>query len=160
MADVLSLLQIFFREAWMTLASVLLAFVLLAALAQILRVSSSAVIGANLWVAEGVSGIAGLAILGLFAFLGIPQIVKAALASVPSGGGCGPIGELGSLSAGIIGGLAAIRMLRALFMSVVSASVGGGGGMAQALLECGEALFGMLLAALAVPLSAWFLGAC
>ena len=64
------------------------------------------------------------------------------------------------LSAGLIGGLASLRMLKALFASVVSASVGGGGGMAQALIECAEALFGMLLAALAMPLSAWFLGAC
>jgi len=160
MAEALSLLQTFFREAWLALSGLLLAFVLLAALAHILRVSSSAVIGANLWVAEGLAGIAGVVLLGLFAFLGVPQLVKAALAAIPSGGGCGPIGELGSLSAGLIGGLASLRMLKALFVSVLSASVGGGGSMAQALIECAEALFGMLLAALAMPLSAWFLGAC
>jgi hypothetical protein len=159
MAEALSLLQTFFREAWLALSGLLLAFVLLAALAHILRVSSSAVIGANRWVAEGLAGIAGVVLLGLFAFLGVPQLVKAALAAIPSGG-CGPIGELGSLSAGLIGGLASLRMLKALFASVISASVGGGGGMAQALIECAEALFGMLLAALAMPLSAWFLGAC
>lgn len=160
MGEALSLLQTFFREAWVALASVLLAFVLLAALAQVLRVSSSAVIGANLWVAEGIAGVAGVVTLGLFAFLGVPQIVKAALGSIPHGGGCGPIGELGSLSAGIVGGLGGLRMLKALFASVVSASVGGSSSMAQALIECAETLFGMLLAALALPLAAWFLGTC
>jgi hypothetical protein len=160
MADALALLQTFFREAWLALAGVFLAFVLLAALAQVLRVSSGALLGANLWVWEGVAGMAGVVLLAFFAFLGVPQIVRAGLSAIPSGGGCGPVGELGSLSAGLIGGLAAMRMLKALFASTLSAAVGGGGGMAQALIECAEALFGMLLASLAIPLSAWFLGAC
>jgi hypothetical protein len=160
MAEALALLQTFFREAWTALVAVLLALALLAALAQVLRVTSSSVIGANLWVAEGLAGVAGVVILALFAFLGVPQLVKAALAAIPSGGGCGPIGELGSLSAGMIGGLGAIRMLKALLTSVVSAAVGGSSSMAQALVECAETLFGMLLATLAVPLAAYFLGAC
>lgn len=160
MAEALSLLQTLFREAWTALAGVLLAFVLLAALAQVLRVSSASVIGANLWVAEGMAGMAGVVLLALFAFLGVPQIVQAALSAMPSGGGCGPIGDLGKLSAGLIGGLAALRMLKALVVSTFSAAVGSGGGMAQALGETAEALFGMLLASLAVPLAAWFLGAC
>lgn len=160
MADALSILQAFFREAWVALTGVLLAFALLAALAQILRVTSSSVIGANLWVAEGIAGIAGVVFLALFAFLGVPQLVNAALASIPGGNGCGPIGELGSLSAGMIGALAALRMLKAVFLSTVSVAVGGSGGMSQALIECGEALFGMLVAGLAVPLAARFLGAC
>lgn len=160
MAEAGTLLQAFFREAWSALAGLILALALLAALTQVLRVSSSAVLGANLWVAEGLAGIAGVLLLALFAFLGVPQLVSAAVGSLPSGGGCGPIGELGSFSAGLIGGLGAIRMLKALLTSLISAAVGGSGGMAQALLECGEALFGMLLAALAVPLGAHFLGAC
>ncbi len=160
MAEALTLLQTFFREAWTALAGILLAFALLAALAQVLRVSSGAVIGANLWVWEGVAGMAGVILLALFAFLGVPQIVKAALVSLPSGKGCGPIGELGTFSAGLIGGLAAIRMFKALLSSTFSAAIGGGGGMAQALGETAEALFGMLLASLAVPVAAWFLGAC
>jgi len=160
MADALSLLQTFFREAWTALVGVLLAFALLAALAQVLRVSTGAVIGANLWVWQGVAGMAGVVLLALFAFLGVPQIVRATLAAMPSGGGCGPIGELGTFSAGLIGGLAALRMLKALLSSTLSAAIGGSGGMAQALGETAEALFGMLLAALAVPAAAWFLGAC
>ena len=160
MAEALAVVQAFFREAWVALVGVFLALALLAMLVQVLRVSSGSVIGANLWVWEGFSAIAGILLLAFFAFLGVPQIVKAALAAMPSGSGCGPIGELGSLSAGLIGALAALRMLKALFATAASAALGAGGGMAQALMECAEALFGMLLAALAVPLSAWFLGAC
>ena len=160
MTEALGVLQTFFREAWTALAGVFLALVLLAMLAQILRVSSASVIGANLWVWQGISALTGILILALFAFLGVPQIIQAALTAVPSGNGCGPIGELGSLSAGMIGGLAALRMLKALFVSAASAAVGGSGNMAQALTEAGEALVGMLLAGLAVPLAAWFLGAC
>ena len=165
MAEALGVLQTFFREAWTALAGIFLALVLLAMLAQILRVSSASVIGANLWVWQGISALTGILVLALFAFLGVPQIVQAALTAVPSGSdllgkSCGPIGELGSLSAGMIGGLAALRMLKALFISAASAAVGGSGNMAQALTEAGEALFGMLLAGLAVPLAAWFLGAC
>ena len=56
--------------------------------------------------------------------------------------------------------LAAVRMLKAAFISVVSASLGGTSTFSQALIECGEAIFGMLIAAAAIPLAAWFLGTC
>jgi hypothetical protein len=160
MAEALTLLQTFFREAWTALIGIFLAFALLAALTQVLRVTSGAVIGANLWIWQGVAGMAGVVILALFAFLGVPQIVKAALVALPSGYGCGPIGELGTFSAGLIGGLAALRILKAILSSTLSTAIGGGGGMAEALGETAEALFGMLLASLAFPMAAWFLGAC
>ena len=92
--------------------------------------------------------------------MGVPQIVKSVQAAIPTGGGCGPIGELGTFSAAIIGGLAGLRMLKAVFASVVSASLGGQVAMSGALIETAEALFGMLLAAAAVPVAAWFLGVC
>ena len=98
--------------------------------------------------------------LGLFAFLGIPQIVSALQSSLPGAGGCGPISELGTLASGLIGGLAALRMLKAAFTSMLSASIGGSSSFANALIECGEALFGMILASAAIPLAAWFLGTC
>jgi len=79
----------------MALAGAFLAFALLAALGQILRVSSASVLGANLWVWQAVSALASIIVLGLFAFLGIPTIVKALQSSLPAAGGCGPIGELG-----------------------------------------------------------------
>lgn len=150
----------FLREAWVALAGALLAFSLLAMLSQVLKVSSASVLGANLWVWESVSALLAVLILGLFGFLGIPQILTSIQSALPSGAGCGPIAELGGLSAGIIGGLAGLRMLKAVFSAVLSAAVGGQAAMSQALLESAEAVFGMLLAAAAIPVAAWFLGAC
>jgi hypothetical protein len=160
MSEVTSLLLIFLREAWVALAGALLAFALLAGIAQVLRVSSASVIGANLWVWESVSALAAIILLGLFAYLGVPQIVSALQSSLPNGGGCGPIGELGTLASSLIGGLAALRMLKATFGSVLSASLGGASTFANALIECGEAVFGMILAGTAIPLAAFFLGTC
>ena len=155
-----SLMLTFLREAWVALASAFVAFALLAGIAQILRVSSASVLGANLWVWESISALASIIVLGLFAFLGIPQIVSALEYSLPGGGGCGPIHELGALAATLIGGLAGLRMLKAAFASIFSASVGGSSTFANALIECGEAIFGMVLAVAAIPLAAFFLGTC
>ncbi len=160
MSDISSLLLTFLREAWMALAGAFTAFALLAGIAQMLRVSSASVLGANLWVWEAVSALLSIVVLGLFAFLGIPQIVSALQSSLPGAGGCGPINELGTLASGLIGGLAALRMLKAAFTSVLSATIGGASSFANALIECGEALFGMILASAAIPLAAWFLGTC
>jgi hypothetical protein len=51
-------------------------------------------------------------------------------------------------------------MLKAAFASMFSASVGGSSTFANALIECGEAIFGMVLAGAAIPLAAFFLGTC
>ena len=155
-----SLMLTFLREAWVALAGAFIAFALLAGIAQMLRVSSASVLGANLWVWESISALASIIVLGLFAFLGIPQIVRALQSSLPGTGGCGPIHELGTLASGLIGGLVALRMLKAAFASMFSASIGGSSTFANALIECGEAIFGMVLAGAAIPLAAFFLGTC
>ena len=160
MSEVSSLLITFLREAWISLVGAFLAFALLAGIAQILRVNSASVLGANLWVWESVSALLSIVILGLFAFLGIPQIVSALQSSLPGAGGCGPISELGTFASGLIGGLVALRMLKAAFTSMLSASIGGSSSFANALIECAEALFGMIIASAAIPLAAWFLGTC
>lgn len=155
-----SLLLAFLRQAWMTLAAAFLAFALLAGIAQLLRMSSAGVLGANRWMGESISALFAVLLLGLFAFLGVPQMVQALQATLPGAGGCGPISELGSFASGLIGGLAALRMLKAALVSALSASMGGTSTFASALIESAEALFGMLLAGAAIPLAAWFLGAC
>ncbi len=160
MTQASSILLIFLREAWIALAGAFLAFTLLAGIAQVLRVSSASVLGANLWVWEAVSALLSIVVIGLFAFLGIPQIVRALQSSLPGTGGCGPISELGTLASTLIGGLAALRMLKATFTSMLSASIGGASSFASTLIECGEALFGMILAGAAIPLAAFFLGTC
>ena len=108
MAEAGVTLLAFLREAWTALAGALLAFAILAMLAQVLKVSSAGVLGANLWVWEAVSAVIAVLALGLFGFLGVPQIIQGVEAAIPSGAGCGPISELGGLSAAIIGGLAGI----------------------------------------------------
>jgi hypothetical protein len=160
MSETASLLMEFMRLAWTALTGAFLAFALLAGLAQVLRVGSAGVLGANLWVWQSVSALLAVIVLALFAFLGIPQIVNALLVSLPSGAGCGPISSLGTYAAELIGGLAALRMLKAAFTGMLSASIGGASTFSQALIESGEAIFGMVLAGLAVPLAAWFLGTC
>ncbi len=160
MSTVTSVLLSFLRDAWIALAGAFLAFALLAAIAQVLRVSSASVLGANLWVWQSISALVSIIVLGLFAFLGIPEIVRSVQSSFPTAGGCGPIGELGTLAAGLIGGLAALRMLKAMFVSMFSASIGGSSSFANALIECAEAIFGMILASAAIPLAAYFLGTC
>ena len=160
MSEVAALFLSFLREAWLALAGAFIAFVLLACLAQVLRVSSASVLGANLWVWESVSALLSIVLIGLFAFIGIPQIVRALQSSLPSAGGCGPISELGTFASSLIGGLAALRMLKAAFVSVLSASIGGSSAFANALIECAEAMFGMILMSAAIPLAAWFLGTC
>ncbi len=160
MNEVSSILLTFLREAWTALAGAFLALTLLVGIAQILRVSSASVLGANLWVWEAVSALLSIVVIGLFAFLGIPQIVRALQSSLPGTRGCGPISELGTLASTLIGGLAALRMLKATFTSMLSASIGGASSFASALIECGEALFGMILAGAAIPLAAFFLGTC
>ena len=160
MSEVSSLLLTFLREAWVALAGAFVAFALLAGIAQVLRVSSASVLGANLWVWESISALISIVVLSLFAFLGIPQIVSALQSTLPSANSCGPISELGTLASGLIGGLAALRMLKAAFIAMFSASIGGSTSFTNALIESGEALFGMILASAAIPLAAWFLGTC
>jgi hypothetical protein len=148
------------REAWIALASALLVFVLLAILAQLLRASFASAIGTRFWVWEAASSGVALVALALFAFLGVPAILQAAQSVVPPGGGCGPIVNLGTLTAGIIAALAALRIIIALISSITAAAVGVGSSLAGALLETGEAVFGMVLASVAIPIAAQFLGGC
>ena len=160
MSSVADILLSIFREAWQVLVALTLAIGMLAGLAQILRLSAGTMIGANLWVWEAMAGISGVLMLVLFAFLGIPVLVEATSASIPGGAGCGPINDLGTFSAMLIAGLAGLRMLKATFMAVLAASAGGAINTSNALIEIAESMFGMLLASVAVPAAAIFLGAC
>ncbi|MBC8333697.1 MAG: hypothetical protein H8E29_00375 [Anaerolineales bacterium] len=160
MSSVGDILLGIFREAWQVLVILTLAIGMLAGLAQILRLSAGTMLGANLWVWEAMAGISGVLMLVLFAFLGIPVLVEATSSSIPGGAGCGPINDLGTFSAMLIAGLAGLRMLKATFLAVLAASAGGAINTSAALIEIAEAMFGMLLASVAVPVAAIFLGAC
>ncbi|MFQ5614850.1 MAG: hypothetical protein ACE5GO_00040 [Anaerolineales bacterium] len=154
------LLLTFFREAWLTLAGVLLLLVLMGILAQVLKASTAATLGTNYWVAQAVMAAGALVGLALFAFLGVPVIVAATLAALPESVGCGPLVDLGTLSASLVGALAGLRMLKALVSATAAAAAGGTNMFTTSLLEVGEALFGMILTAAVVPIAAHFLGVC
>lgn len=160
MIDVATILQGFFREAWIALTGALLAIILLAVLAQVLRASSASVIGARLWVWEAVSAGVTMLVLALYAFLGVPAIIQATQNSIPASGGCGPIGTLGTLAAGLIAALAGLRIAISLITSATTAAAGSSSSLAGALLETGEAIFGMVLASAAIPIASQFLGVC
>jgi hypothetical protein len=51
-------------------------------------------------------------------------------------------------------------MLKSLVTSAAAAALGGRSSLTGALLETGEAVLGMLLAAAASPVAAYFLGLC
>lgn len=160
MSTVSDILLDLLREAWAALAGGMIAIILLAVLAQVLRTASASVIGARFWVWDASLAIVGLVVLALFTFLGVPTLLHAAQDSIPSGGGCGPIADLGSLAAGLIAALAALRILKALVLSAAVAAVGGGSSLSRALLEAGEAVLGMVFASAALPIAAQFLGVC
>ncbi|MFH1633322.1 MAG: hypothetical protein ABIG63_04820 [Chloroflexota bacterium] len=148
------------RNGWIALVGALVAIALLALLAQALKTVSAGVIGANLFVYQAIAAFSGVLILALFGLLGVPALVRAAQTSLPASAGCGPINELGQLAIMLIGGLAALRMLRAVLAGVTMAAVGGGGGLSDALLEAGEAIVGMVVASAALPIATHFLGVC
>ena len=150
----------FLREAWLAMALALGIFIALGLLVQALKVSGASMLGTTYWAAQALAGGVGLLLLGLFAFLGIPAIVQGALAAIPGSAGCGPIADLGTLSAMLVGGLAGLRMMKSVLTASAAAAVGGSESMSRSLMGAGEALFGMLLAAAAIPIAAHFLGAC
>lgn len=157
MANAAEILLDILREAWIALAVAMLAFAVLAMLAQVLKTASGSVLGASLIVWEAVAALFGVLVLALFGFLGVPAIVSAAQSSIPSNAGSGPVTQLSQFCAALIGGIAALRMLRTAFTAIAYTAAGGSGRLADTLIESGEALFGMVLASMAIPIAAAFL---
>lgn len=70
--------------------------------------------------------------------------------------GMGPIVELEAVCLYLLSGLVALRILKAAFVSISAAAVGGSAPMAGALVEASEAILGMTLAAVALPIATHF----
>lgn len=159
MTDAAGLLAGLLREAWTAITVALVMLGLLALLAQALRGAGSAVIGSRYGLASASGSMVGIVFVLLFAALGLPALVEAGKSTVGTAGSCGPLVELGAAAGSLIAGLAALRMLvgvaRSLAGAVVSSETG-----AQALIEAGEALLGMLAAGLAGPVAGYLLGVC
>lgn len=146
------------RQGWATMAAFLVMIALLGGLAQVFKFTGGVFLGSGLWVSEAVASVFGVIVIALFGILAVPVLAGSAV--VAANVGCGPVIEIGQFSALVIGGIGSIRMLKGVLQAVVSASLGGSGGVSSALIEIAETLFGMLLITVAAPVGAAFFGAC
>jgi hypothetical protein len=154
-----NLLLMIFQQAWATMVALVVIIAALGGLAQAMKIVGGQMVGSPIWVGEAVVGVVGIVIIALVGFLAIPQIVRS-VNSPDAVVGCGPIVEIGQFSALLIGAIGSLRMLKAVFVAVASASLGGSGGVSTALIEIAEIIFGMLLITVAAPVAAAFFGAC
>jgi hypothetical protein len=154
-----SVLLMIFQQAWATMVALVVIIAALGGLAQVMKIVGGQMVGSPVWVGQAVVGVVGIAIIALVGFLAIPQIVRS-VNSPDAVVGCGPIVEIGQFSALLIGAIGSLRMLKAVFVAVASASLGGSGGVSTALIEIAEIIFGMLLITVAAPIAAAFFGAC
>ena len=146
------------RQGWAAMAAFLVVIALLGGLAQVFKFTSGVFLGSGIWVSEAVTGAVGVVVIALFGFMAIPVLAQSALVAAEVG--CGPAVEIGQFSAIVIGGIGSLRMLKGVLQAVVSATLGGSGGVSTALIEIAETLFGMLLITVAAPVAAAFFGAC
>ena len=161
MGDAYQIILNVLRQAWGALTLFIISAGVLAMLAKTLSTLGASIIGARIVVWESLASIAAVTILVLVAFVGIPPVVRAVATSIPGSPGCGPITELGTFASGLIAAIAGVRMMLAVARTVGGAAIGGMAEVSQALIEVVEALFGMLLAGIAIPLVAlFFTGGC
>ena len=158
MTEAGAILLSIFRQGWAAMAAFLVVIALLGGLAQVFKFTSGVFLGSGIWVSEAVTGALGVVVIALFGFMAIPVLAQSALVAAELG--CGPIVEIGQFSALVIGGIGSLRMLKGVLQAVVSATLGGSGGVSTALIEIAETLFGMLLITVAAPVAAAFFGAC
>jgi hypothetical protein len=158
MAEAGAILLSILRQGWAAMAAFLVVIALLGGLAQVFKFTSGVFLGSGIWVSEAVTGALGVVVIALFGFMAIPVLAQSALVAAEVG--CGPVVEIGQFSALVIGGIGSLRMLKGVLQAVVSATLGGSGGVSTALIEIAETLFGMLLITVAAPVAAAFFGAC
>jgi len=160
MSEALQIIQNVLRQAWVALTIFIVSVGALAMLAQVLRTIGASTIGARMWVYESIASITAILALVLVAFLAVPPVMKAVSASIPSSAGCGPISELGMLASGLIAAIVGVRILLSFARTIGGAALGGTAEISRALIEAVEALFGMLLAGVVIPLVSMFIGVC
>lgn len=158
MTEACAILLSILRQGWAAMAAFLVVIALLGGLAQVFKFTSGVFLGSGIWVSEAVTGALGVVVIALFGFMAIPVLAQSALVAAEVG--CGPVVEIGQFSALVIGGIGSLRMLKGVLQAVVSATLGGSGGVSTALIEIAETLFGMLLITVAAPVAAAFFGAC
>jgi hypothetical protein len=156
-----------FRQAWSALAILMVSMAALGMLAHVLRTLGASALGARRWAAESLAAIGTLFLLLLAAFLGIPPVVRAAAAALPVSPACsslaavsGPLSEVGMFASGVIAAIVSLRLLAAFARTIGGTALGGPAGISGALVEALEALGGMMLIAVIVPLVTAFFGFC
>jgi len=160
MSEALQIILTVLRQAWVALTVFVVSVGALAMLVQVLRTIGASTIGARIWVYESLASIAAILVLVLVAFLGVPPVVKAVSASVPGSAGCGPISELGMFASGLIAAIVGVRIILSFARAIGGAALGGTTEISQALIEAIEALIGMLLVSVVIPLVSMFIGTC
>lgn len=158
MAEFAALLMGVLRNAWQVLAALLVALVGLAMLYRVTEAAAAASLGGSDSMADALAAGGTVLAIALFGFLGVPALSQAVRVSV---GTCGQIDpalqDMGNLAAALVGGLAALRMLGSAVQGALAAGMGAPHAMSQAIVTCAEALVGMAIAAVIVPLTAAFL---
>jgi hypothetical protein len=158
MAEFGALLMGVLRSAWQVLAALLVVLAGLAMLYRVAEGAAAASIGGSDAMANALAAGGAVLTIALFGFLGVPALSQAVRVSV---GTCGPMDpalqDMGNLAAGLVGGLAALRMLAGAVQGVLAAGMGAPHAMSQAIVTCAEALVGMAIAVVIVPLAAAFL---
>jgi hypothetical protein len=156
-----------FRQAWVAITILMVSMAALGMLVHVLRTLGASTLGARTWVYESMAAIGTIFILLLVAFVGIPPVVQAVSASVPASPACGslagvsgPVSELGLFASGVLVAIVSLRMLFAFARTIGGAAVGGSTEISGAVVEAIEALAGMLLIAVIVPLVTAFFGFC
>jgi hypothetical protein len=167
MNTVLQIVLGVFRQAWSALAVLMVSAAALGMLLHVLQALGASALGARTWAAESLAALASLFLLLLAAFLGIPPVVRAVSAALPAAPGCAglpavaePLAELGLAASGLVTAIVSLRMLAAFARAIGSVAAGGPAGISGAVLEAIEALIGMLLMAVVVPLVTAFFGFC
>ena len=167
MDSVLQIVLGVFRQAWVAITILMVSMAALGMLVHVLRTLGASTIGARTWVYESMAAIGTIFVLLLVAFVGIPPVVQAVSASVPASPACGgladvsgPVSELGMFASGVLVAIVSLRMLVAFARTIGGAAVGGSTEISGAVVEAIEALVGMLLIAVIVPLVTAFFGFC
>ena len=160
MNEALQIILNVLRQAWVAITLFIISVGALAMLAQVLRTIGASTIGARIWVYESIASIVAILVLVLVAFLAVPPVVKAVSVSIPTSAGCGPISELGMFASGLIAAIVGVRILLSFARTIGGAALGGTAEISRALIEAVEALFGMLLAGVVIPLVSMFIGVC
>jgi hypothetical protein len=167
MEEAFGVLIVIFKNAWYVMVEVLVAVTILALMYNLLRGTSAAAAGGSGKVAETIGIGISLVILAIFALQGAPAILRAGYDAIPKYIMCnpGPVGDsplktLSIVAIELICGIVALRMLLAMIQAVGALALGATSVVAGTLLEGAEALFGLLLVSVAVPVVTAFFQVC